>query len=194
MAAGAGVVRGGDDRVRGNVRLFDGTENLVSRWRSKMIHPQALIKMFGYNLRLIDEQITGMTHEESLFQSPIEGNCINWVLGHLVSSRTTPLKLIGAQPVWTEVQRRFYRNGSLQHETEGIFPLGELVKAIYLTQERLISRLQQLTYEDMCIPSGYQDNTIGDSLAYFHFHEAQHIGQLLILREFTGKKSVYPVY
>ena len=159
-----------------------------------MIRPQALINMFGYNLKLVDEQVASMTHEESILQPPFEGNCINWILGHLVSSRSTPLKLIGAQPVWTEAQTRFYRNGSLQYETEGIIHLGELVKAIYLTQERLISRLQQLTYEDMCIPSGYQDNTIGDSLAYFQFHEAHHIGQLLILREITGKKSVYPVF
>ncbi|HLF89070.1 MAG TPA: hypothetical protein VI451_09010 [Anaerolineales bacterium] len=83
-----------------------------------MIHPQALIKMFGYNLKLIVEQLTGMTHEESLFQPPFEGNCINWVLGHLVSSRSTPMKLIGAQPVWTDEQRRFYKHGPPQLKPE----------------------------------------------------------------------------
>ena len=32
----------------------------------KMIHPQALVKMFGYSGELINRQTSDMTHEESL--------------------------------------------------------------------------------------------------------------------------------
>jgi len=48
-----------------------------------------------------------------------------------------------------------------------------------------------MSYDDMCRPSGYRDNTVGDSLAYFHFHEAHHVGQILYLAQFAGKKSVW---
>ena len=43
----------------------------------------------------------------------------------------------------------------------------------------------------MCRPSGYQDNTVRDSLAHFQFHEAHHVGQLMYLAQFAGKAGVW---
>jgi hypothetical protein len=158
-----------------------------------VIHPKALIKMFGYNIELITKQTAGMTHEESLLQLPFEGNCFNWVLGHIVSSRTFPLQYVDEQPAWTDRRRARYRHGSanILCDGEGVIRLDDLLADLNLSQERLICGLNRMSYDDMCRPSGYRDNTVGDSLAYFHFHEAHHAGQILYLAQFAGKKGVW---
>ena len=158
-----------------------------------MIHAKALQKLFAYNAELINKQTIGLTHEESLLQLPFEANCLNWVLGHIVSSRTLPLQLVGEDRVWTEAQRASYRHGSTnpQGDESGIMQLEELLTAFNLSQARLVNGLNRMSYEDMCQPSGYAENTVGDSLGYFQFHEAHHIGQILYLAQFAGKKGVW---
>lgn len=157
-----------------------------------MVHPKALQKLFSYNAELINKQIVGMTHEESVLQLPFAANCLNWVLGHIVSARTFPLQFVGENPVWTDEQRAVYRYGSSNRgDEDNVIKLEELMVAFNLSQERLISGLNRLNYDDMCQPSGYRENTIGDSLAYFQFHEAHHIGQILYLAMFAGKKDVW---
>lgn len=158
-----------------------------------MIEPQSLIKLFGYNAELINKQTAGMTHAESLLQLPFEGNCLNWILGHIVSTRTTVLKLVEENPVWTDEQRARYRGGSVNitKDSEEVFLLEELVAAYNLSQERLIRGLNRSTYEDMCRPSELRGGTVGDALGYLHFHEAHHVGQILYLAQLAGKKGVY---
>lgn len=70
-------------------------------------------------------------------------------------------------------------------------PLATLLADFNQSQERLVAGLEGVSYEDMCRPSGYQANTLGDSLAYFQFHEAHHVGQLMYLAQFAGKPGVW---
>jgi len=39
--------------------------------------------------------------------------------------------------------------------------------------------------------SGYQENTVAESLLYFHFHETYHAGQMTIIAELLGKRAKY---
>ncbi|MEM9775746.1 MAG: DinB family protein [Chloroflexota bacterium] len=158
-----------------------------------MIHPQALIKTFGYNAELVNKQLKGMTHSESLFKLPFEANCLNWVLGHIISSRTMALQKVGQEPVWSTEERTSYRFGSSNWGDDGpnVFRLEKLLLDFNLSQERLLAGLNNMTYEDMCQPSGYGSNTQGDSLGYFQFHEAQHVGQIIYLAKMAGKEEVW---
>ncbi|MEM8861475.1 MAG: DinB family protein [Chloroflexota bacterium] len=158
-----------------------------------MIHPQALIKTFGYNAELVNKQLIGMTHAESLVKFPVEANCLNWVLGHIVSSRTMALQKVGQGPVWTTEERVPYRFGSSNWGDDGpnIYRLEKLLADFNLSQERLVTGLHGMTYEELCQPSGYGRNTEGDSLGYFQFHEAQHVGQIIYLAKLAGKEEVW---
>lgn len=158
-----------------------------------MVHPSALIKLYGYNAELINKQTAGLSHKQSLLQLPFDGNSLNWILGHLVSSRTLPLRLVGEEPIWTEEQRVRYRHGSrsVAGSGNGVIRLEELLADFNRSQERLVAGIGRMSYEKMCRPSGYQDNTVGDSLAYFQFHEAHHVGQLMYLAQFAGKPGVW---
>ena len=158
-----------------------------------MVHPNALEKMFSYNAELINKQTVGMVHEESLQQVPFNANNLNWILGHIISARTMALQIVGETAVWSEGQRASYRHGSrnIGADDEGLIRLEDLLIAFNLSQERLLKGLSQMSYDDMCRPSGYRENTIGDSLAYFQFHETHHIGQIIYLAQFVGKDGVW---
>ena len=134
-----------------------------------------------------------MPHEESLLQPPFEGNSLNWVLGHINSSRTRVLQLVREEPVWSEAQRVRYRNGSssITADGDGVFKLEGLLADYNESQVRLVRGLERMTYDDMCQPSGFSVNSVGDSLGYFHFHEAHHVGQILMLAQMAGKKGAW---
>ncbi|MGB1249663.1 MAG: DinB family protein [Candidatus Promineifilaceae bacterium] len=159
-----------------------------------MLHPAALIKLFRYNATLIRKQTAQITHAESLISLPASGQCYNWLLGHIVSARTFALHYVGESHVWTDLERQRYRNGSsgaFSAEDPAPLQLDQLLSAFEHTQNALERGLQRSSYEKLCKPSGYQSNSIGDSIAYFQFHEAHHVGQLFYLAQHVGKDGVW---
>ncbi|MCI0710071.1 MAG: hypothetical protein L0154_07895 [Chloroflexi bacterium] len=57
-----------------------------------MISPQYLSNMFNRNTRIVGMQTDALSHADSLLQPPYRGNCMNWVIGHIVRSRGVMLK------------------------------------------------------------------------------------------------------
>ena len=152
-----------------------------------------LAKQFGYTADILGQQLSEISHEESLRQ-PIAGEqSINWLTGHIISSRATPLQLVGAAPVWSEAARRRYRNGSLPigEQSRNVTRLPDLIGLFNESQFRLIAGLQRLTHAELGQPSGYRENTIAESLLYFHFHETYHVGQLTMVAESLGRSAKY---
>src|ERR1041385_3723648 len=77
-----------------------------------MIDAPSLMMILDRNFGVIQRQIKDITHEQSLMQPPFRGNCMNWVLGHLVMSRERILIMIDQPTVWTQEQRNRYERGS----------------------------------------------------------------------------------
>ncbi|MDX2077655.1 MAG: DinB family protein [bacterium] len=157
------------------------------------MNPHALIKMFNYNAEVVHEQLHDVSHEESLVQPIKNSHSINWLLGHLVSARTLPLKYVHAEPVWTEEQRARYRGGSapIGADEPLVIKLPALLTLFDLTHERLTAGIATLTDDMLNSPSGFKENTFFESFNYFQFHETYHIGQMTIIAEFLGKPSRY---
>jgi hypothetical protein len=59
-----------------------------------MINSQDLSNAFARNASIIKMQAEGLTNEDSLRQLPFHGNCLNWVLGHIVVSRDSVLETL----------------------------------------------------------------------------------------------------
>ena len=158
-----------------------------------MIHPEALYKMFSYTATLVNKHTAEITHAESLIQPENLPNSLNWLLGHLISSRTRALQLVKEEPVWSDAVRARYRAGSapIIGDGEDVLPFMELVVVYNETQVRLLRGLERLTYENMNELSGFEKNTIADSLAYFHFHEAYHVGQMADVATALGKPAAW---
>jgi uncharacterized damage-inducible protein DinB len=155
-----------------------------------MLYPQALARMFAYSFNWLNANRVGLTDEEA-FQFPIRGgNNLNWLLGHIVSSRSRVLEILRQQPVWDEVQRAPYRSGSqpVSGLQSGVLPIEAIWNAYDLSQQRIAKGFQQITFEELAHPSGFAENTYGDSLAYFHFHETFHMGEISALLQALGRQ------
>lgn len=154
---------------------------------------ESLIKSYAFSADVILAQVGEISHEESLKQPFSGGHSINWLLGHILSARSFPLKFVGAEAVWTEEERARYRHGSLPIRADGpgVQALETLIERFALSQQRLVAGLAKMSATNLNAASGFKSNTIFDSLLYFHFHETYHTGQMTIIAELLGKSAKY---
>jgi hypothetical protein len=158
-----------------------------------MIHPDALVKLFEYNALLVNKQLVGMSDAECLLHPPFTDDCINWLLGHMISARTRVLGVVDRPPVWDDAKRARYKSGAapVTELGNGVLPIEVLLSDFNVSQQRLVDGLQHTTFEQLSKMSGYEKNTVADSLAYFHYHEAVHVGQIIYLAQYAGKLGTW---
>ena len=150
-------------------------------------------------LRLVDlvlqRNLDGLTHEESLRQPEPGGNSINWVLGHLVSTQSGMQRTLGENPVWDEERGRPYARGSngTLSETDAV-PLEVLRKDWKQALASSIDGLSRLDSEKLGTPAPFSptqnpDETVGSLLEAIVFHQAYHCGQTGVLRRLAGREG-----
>ena len=72
-------------------------------------------------------QAKDLTHEDSLLQLPFRGNCLNWVLGHMLSNRDAILGWLGEAPVGGERAARYRQESDpVTGLADDMVPLDEL--------------------------------------------------------------------
>jgi hypothetical protein len=156
-----------------------------------MAYPTAesLNQSFGLIQRIIGMQTDGLTHEDSLLQLPFRGNCLNWVLGHILVGRNQALELLGGSPVLEADEVAFYDTDS-EPVTEGaqVLSLERLLADLRLSQERITVALEGADLEKLVVLNE-REMELGQMLAGLHWHETYHIGQLEILRQLAGKND-----
>jgi uncharacterized damage-inducible protein DinB len=156
-----------------------------------MIDVAHLIKAYDRNVRILKMQTEGLSHDESLIQLPFRANCLNWIVGHLVTNRNNVLKLMGAEdqisPV--SVQRYMRDTDPVTPDSEDILPLENLLQLLEESQEKIKALLLEATNEDFAPRIAFFGNTemsIGEWLLFFYFHDTYHTGQAEILRQAAG--------
>ena len=150
-----------------------------------------LPKLYGLNLMVIEKNLDGITLEESLFQPQSAGNCVNWVLGHIVATRNQVMKLIGEKPIWSEVEAAPYVRGSkpLTNRKKALM-LEKMLTDLKTSQDTILNTLLRMSPEEWEAP--VDDSTVYEQLAILQFHEAYHAGQLGLLRRLLGKPCAIP--
>lgn len=150
----------------------------------------------GFTYHVINSNLDGITQDESLVQPSVHGNCLNWVLGHIVASRNSWLELLGKEPIWGEDEGKRYARGSAPISSNGDegLPFDRLRADFLNTQELLLAGLGEVTAEQLTAPApfsptGNKDETVGSLIAALMFHEAYHSGQIGVLRRIIGKDS-----
>lgn len=142
----------------------------------------------GYNQFAIRKNLEGVTQAESLKQPAPGGNCLNWVLGHLLFHRNPMLVPLGEEPVMTPDDAEPYVRGStpLSDPTQAL-SLERLLDGLETSHDTIDAALERTTDEALAAPvePGSQ-TTIGTRLLSLQFHEAYHAGQLGILRRLAG--------
>ncbi len=146
---------------------------------------ESLEVLFGANFHAIQVNLNGLTHEDSLVQPQPAGNCLNWVLGHIVGYRNEILQMLGKEPIWTDEERAPYKRGSKPlTDPRSAMQLKKIMQDFGRSQELLIGALRGLTAEDL------KQGELGEKVSWLQFHEAYHAGQIGLLRRLTGKEGM----
>jgi len=137
--------------------------------------------------------VDGVSQEESLIQPQPAGNCLNWIVGHLLCVYNNVLPLVGQEPVMSKDKLKRYERGSAPlHNSAEALPLSEMVSACDEAAKRVEAGLDSLTVERLdshapFSPTKNPNETVRSLLSTVSFHQAYHVGQLGVLRRIAGK-------
>lgn len=157
------------------------------------------IEIFSRQTRAIHgvvrRNVEGLTQEDSVNQPQPGGNCLNWVIGHLLSVYDLVLPALGQEPVMgTNALKRYERGSAELHEAGEAIPLTDLLTAWDEAAKRVEAGLGTLTAERMDEPAPFSPSknpkeTVRSLLATVFFHQAYHTGQTGLLRRIAGKEG-----
>ena len=139
------------------------------------------LTVFQFNHRVIGINLEGITHEESLVSNETGGNCINWILGHIIFNRDEIFTILGLPPDCNEKFSSLYSRGTKNIKAENAEKLETLLDKFNASQKKLEVGLSDADF------SGNPEKL--KSLAFYAFHEAYHAGQTGILRRIAGKEG-----
>ncbi|MCE7983719.1 MAG: DinB family protein [Caldilinea sp. CFX5] len=152
-----------------------------------MISGENLVWNFERNASYLRTHLADLTHADSLVQPPVNGNCINWIVGHIVCYRNLALGICDLPLVVSPTVAERYERGSAPviGAATDVAPFDTLVQAYWRSQEQLIAYLRTMTAEQAGVVVSAGDFTMPRSelLTSFMRHESYHAGQLELLRE-----------
>ncbi len=153
---------------------------------------KTLIELYKNNHDIIHKQVAGISHAESLIQLPFRGNCMNWVVGHILEVRGEALERMGCPGTMNDTEKKVYGYGS--------DPITETAKACDLNA--MVTRLDEslpkiINGLDSLMPAELEREVriwrgpmpLMAALSFIQWHESYHTGQLELLRQLAGKND-----
>jgi uncharacterized damage-inducible protein DinB len=146
----------------------------------------------------IDVNVEDLTPEEARRVPEKGGNCIQWVLGHILHCRGVILEELGGESFLEESEAEPFRRGAppLGPKDEAI-GWDRLVEGLKRTAATLQEKLGALDEAALvrelpadAFPVRVDTPTLGTWLSVFLFHESYHAGQVGVLRRVIGKKGI----
>ena len=152
---------------------------------------ETVLGQFNAVAWVLSVNLDGVDHEASLLAPSPAGNCLNWIVGHLVASYDNLLPALGEEPVLTLEQKALYDRGAPPITAESAVSFDQLRTAFATAHERVVAGLRALPEERLPEPAPFSpgnnpEETIGSLLAVFAFHQAYHAGQTGLGRRLAG--------
>ena len=155
-----------------------------------MLSPQDFIRLFTIENELIKSQTEGLTQADTLIQPQPSGNCMNWVLGHILESQITMLTVLGGTSPVEPAEMVIYKRESNPITADGpeVHQLEWLLKGIDDVHNALVAQFAKMKETDFGreIQQGERKFTLGWRFLFLHFHFTYHVGQLELLRQLAG--------
>jgi uncharacterized damage-inducible protein DinB len=147
-----------------------------------------IVRELKLNYGVIQAQVDELSNEEALLQPPYQGNCLNWVLGHVVHSRGAMLELLEMEPLWhASAYARYARESEPILGGDDALPLEQILADLCSAQEQLLARIKRLDNAALDrVPNG-DERSLGEQLNFLSWHETYHVGQTEALRQLAGK-------
>ncbi len=152
-----------------------------------------LTEGFATHNWLIHKFTEGLTHEESLLRLLPRVNNFNWVLGHIVQSRSKLLVLLDADPLWDEQWAALYETGADKLADDTAVPLPDLLKLVDSSLGALQTAVTNASDEALnALYDTERQITVAQRIEGVQWHETYHTGQLEILRQAGSEKPAFP--
>lgn len=145
--------------------------------------------------RVVQRNVDGLTQDESLIQPQPGGNCLNWVVGHLLCIYDLVLPMLGQTPVLgVDTLKRYGRGTAQLGNAAEALNLARLMAAWDEAANRIDAGLEALTPEVLDQPATWSPTndpkeTVRSLLSAISFHQAYHAGQTGLLRRIAGKEG-----
>lgn len=156
-----------------------------------LITKNEFAKMLSGEQEILLKQTDGLSHEDSLLQPQPGGNCLNWVMGHLVVNLLDILRVLGSEPPDGVPNLGHYGYGSepICDQEAGVHNLQVLLEDYARLMVAIDDRLSQMTEADFDEEIDFwQGKSRRGYVAFFYFfHHTYHLGQLEQLRNLAGK-------
>jgi len=134
--------------------------------------------------------LQGLSTDELLKRPGEHSNCMLWIAGHLASSRSRMLDMLGVKidvpsaPIFTRGAAKI----TGEAEAPGI---DDILKAYEQCTQALKERFETLTASELDAVSPVQlpseDKSVLGTLNFMAFHETYHTGQMAFLHTWLGK-------
>ncbi len=152
-----------------------------------MLTAEHLISTYVRNLTFIKQLTEGFSHADSLIQPPVQGNCANWVVGHILAYRNRILTILGETTVIDDALAARYARDSrpVLGDEPGLGQFPAMMQALELAQDRLAAGLRRMTpiQAEQLFTFGQFNMAAAEWMLFLLRHEAYHIGQLELLQE-----------
>lgn len=156
-----------------------------------MIDRYEFAKVINEGLDTLLQQTEGLSHEDSLIQPQPGGNCLNWVVGHLVWCMADMLTAVGEDLPTDLLDLSHYEYGSepIKKQEEGVYNLRELINHFTNLTRLFTKKLEQIDESafDETIPFFQGPTRRGYVLFFDLYHNTLHLGQLEQLRNLAGR-------
>jgi hypothetical protein len=147
--------------------------------------------MLSGEMDILKQQTEGLTTKDSLLQPQPGGNCLNWVMGHLVVNLVEILGVLEGELLEDLPDLTRYRIGSepIRGEEAGVLALNDLVDIYERLTTKIVARLSQMDEAEFEEEIDFwQGKSRRGYVAFFYFfHNTYHLGQLEFLRNLAGK-------
>ena len=156
-----------------------------------MIPIEKVVTGYKRNSWIINKQVEGLSDEDGLLQLPFRGNCLNWVLAHVIVYRDEVINAFGEEGFLTpeQVARYEYDSEPVTEMGEHIIPLTKQVDIFNKQDELMLRLIEEAEEAKLNEEVDYAGTTgpIWDMVFYFYFHDTYHTGQFEYLRQLAGK-------
>lgn len=133
------------------------------------------------NLDLIKRDTAGINDTDALKRIG-QGSSLNWVVGHILSSRTRIMDFLGVQAGTFDHDevRALYGRDTRPDEAKDL-PLSQLLSLLEGTQQVISDAIAGADL-DRVVESPFGTKSIGDLVNFFAWHEGYHAGQVVIFK------------
>jgi uncharacterized damage-inducible protein DinB len=145
-----------------------------------------LVEIYKTNTGLLLAALKDVSGEAVVKRPGDSVNSLHFVAGHMTNSRYAVGNLIGLsdQCPWPGL----FSRGARVKDISEYPPIFEIVEAWSSISEKVISRLSELTEEDLRVPAPgnfpVDDKTMLGAIAFLALHDSYHVGQLGYVRKF----------